>query len=680
MSVTINCPNCSSGLKLPDRRLLGRKGKCPKCAHRFILEEPDEVELELVDPPENPLPPQQPMVGTSAKWVPDDPTGAADPVFPLADVPLPSVSSAPADPFAQAASASANPFDFAAASSPGNSASTEVAGSAAAPPMFSVDSPPDPANSPAVAAPADGGSITNRLSRRRTKKRTGPIVIGVGTAVFAFCMLGLWWQHNQQARQAAEREAAAAVPAENTAWNEQKQQLAISNEDAKALSPTAGGPIPMEYMPFTPHLICHLRPAEIWASNRSKQTFVATLGDLAIWLGKVVEDTTMYPPQDIEELTFAVNFGPRTSVPDVAAVVRLRSEPAASRHKFESGRRVLLEDLNQDVFEAGGFCYVAIDENTFAVAPVGMADELVEAKTYSRQPSVEAEVLLAESDRQRQVTLIFDVMNIDTHREYIFAEMETFADRFIVWLGKDIRTISWSLHLGEQTLFMETLLHSSNESSPMRVQRYLQNRLTKLPELLLETVRFMKPETVGYRDMIGRLPVMMQAVILGTSSQVGTGYVRLVTLLPEKAGPNLAAASLYAWDQSLRTDFDGPSPVASSQTRLPDRIVDRLKQVTVYVDFRNTPLQEALEYISDEIQVPIEINGEGLKQSALTQNMKQNHNLGDVPAMRAFDAILSNPDYRGAMVMSVDEEAKKIIVTSRPAATADNLPIFDTKQ
>ena len=39
----IPCPKCGKKLKLPDRNMLGRKGKCPKCAHSFVLEEPDEA-------------------------------------------------------------------------------------------------------------------------------------------------------------------------------------------------------------------------------------------------------------------------------------------------------------------------------------------------------------------------------------------------------------------------------------------------------------------------------------------------------------------------------------------------------------------------------------------------------------------------------------------------------------
>ena len=100
----VSCPKCSKSLKLPDRSLLGRKGKCPKCRHAFVLTEtpaaeelsetkeldqdpldvselydeleqidrrrqagePDEVQMESAEPSRG-----QPTAGTGARWVPD---------------------------------------------------------------------------------------------------------------------------------------------------------------------------------------------------------------------------------------------------------------------------------------------------------------------------------------------------------------------------------------------------------------------------------------------------------------------------------------------------------------------------------------------------------------------------------------------------------------------------------
>ena len=81
-ALQIACPKCGKMLKLPDRSLLGRKGKCSKCGHSFILEEPDEVQLELAEPAAS-----QPPAGTSPRWVPD-PAATMLPGYP-AGYPMP---------------------------------------------------------------------------------------------------------------------------------------------------------------------------------------------------------------------------------------------------------------------------------------------------------------------------------------------------------------------------------------------------------------------------------------------------------------------------------------------------------------------------------------------------------------------------------------------------------------
>ncbi|MCP4783118.1 MAG: hypothetical protein GY903_25380 [Fuerstiella sp.] len=657
-TVTISCPKCSAGLKLPDRKLLGRKGKCPRCQHRFILAEPDEVELTLLeaDVPERPA---DPMVGTSAKWVPDSPPPPND--GPSDD--------GPSDSFLtpdSAAVAAPDPFDF-----------SSVAQAAVPSEGVSASESHDVATGDT--ATVTGNAASRVRSRRKRKSRGGPLVIVLGSLLFTGSMVGIWWQQNSAAKSAAERTVENDKPQVNEAWQQEKLDVASANVSAKALSPTSGGVIPLDYFPFTPHLVFHLRPSEIWSTDRKNREFVATLGDLGQWLEQQIRDITRFEPQEIEELTFAVNFGPRTSPPEVAAVVRLRSEQTQSDLQLNRFRGTRRSDLQGQVFESDPFTYLLIDAKTFAVAPITMSDSLADARKYAAMAPVDIDVLLRESDRRRQMTLVFDLLNIDTHREYIFREqMQTFADEFVLWFGKDVQTVGWSLHLGSE-LFMETLLHPHNESSAMRAERHIKVQMEELPELLQTTARFMKPSTKGYREMIGRFPAMMQGTVLGTSTFVGPSYVRLITLLPDKAAANLAAASLFTWNQSVVTDFDGPAPVVAAAKRLPELIVDRL-QMMIYVDFRNMPLQEALAYISEEIQTPIEIDGDGLKQAALTQNMKQSYNFGEVTVLKTLNAIITNPDYRDMMVMSIDEEAKKITVTSRPAATDSALSIFDTTQ
>ena len=663
-SVTIPCPKCTAGLKLPGPEYLGRKGKCPKCQHRFILEEPDEVELQLAEqpvPPNRKPTPETPMVGTSPRWIPDA-DQAADPVFPAA--PLPQIP----QPVVPAADA----FDF------------DQPSPIPIPSLASIEStlPNNSTHELDFAAAATGGadaSVVSRVRSRRKKSRKGPIVVGIGTALFVASMAGLWYQQDQKAKAEAARQLTEQQPKQNPEWEQEKQEASVANDDGKLLSPTSGKQIPLDYMPFVPQMVFHIRPAEVWSRDRRHQEFVSLALNLNTWMQAKIVEVTTFEPQEIEELTFGGTFLSRTSEPEVVVVVRLKEAQTASELQLKRFKGQIRADLDAEIFESQTHAYMLIDEKTFVVAPVALATDLAEAKTFSRQPSVDLEVLLESSDRTREMTLMFDLENIDTHREFIFGTaMQDFADSFVTWFGNEVQTVSWSFHLNDDALYMETLLHPRNDSSKYKVQRRVTGQLAELPGRLREAVRFMNPGNLGYRTMIGRFPAMMKATALGTSSGIDENFVRLVTYLPDNAAGNLAAGALLTWDESTRTDFNGPRPVTTTEPRMPDTVADRLK-LPILVDFRREPLQGALAYISSEIKTPITINGDALKLSGLTQNMAQTYDLGEVSALKAIDAIIGNPDYKGALVIVVDEATKSIQLTTRPVAEGAGLPIYDTK-
>ncbi|MCA9048137.1 MAG: hypothetical protein KDA89_05380 [Planctomycetaceae bacterium] len=701
-------------MKLPDRKLLGRKGKCPKCEHRFVMTEPEEVELQLAEPESPPVSDDVPMLGTGAKWVPDEiptfgspessPPGITPPTgFPGADVAPPGIpeelnfGNAPVGSRRKGSRrrAAPGPLNIAVPESPPadgfpnlESADRNAAGF---PDISAVESPAAGLTDPPTAGtlPADSGSnpavssaVASRMGQRRRRKRGGAgMLVAVSAAVLFVAGAGWLW-HSEQTRRRREVEAAAQQqqPKINQEWQEEKQEMAAVDEDARQLSPTSGGAVELDFLPFTPHLVLHLRPSEIWSADVRNREFIATLGDLGNWLQQEIVNITRFEPQEIEELTIALNFGPRTSPPDVGAVVRLRAEQTMSDLKNNRFRGSLRPDFAPtEVYESDPYSYMLIDTKTFAVGPITMSDSLAAAKSYPPTPPVGLDPLLRESDRDRHLTLMFDVTNMDTHREYIFPEeMQHVADQLILWFGKDIQTVSWSMHLGPE-LFMETLLHENHDSSPLKVQRHMKSRMAGLPDDMLHLVRRMTPATVGYQEMIGRYPAMLKSLTLGTTTSVGPASVRLITLLPGKAAANLAAASLYTWNQSVVTDLTQTTAVAAAPSRrIPETVAERLK-LPVIVFFRRTPLQEAVAFIGEEIKTTFRLNGDALKFAGMTQNMPQTYNLGEVPAIKAIDAIISNPDYRDMLVIVVNEQEKSIEMTTRAAAEQAGLQIYNTK-
>ncbi len=650
--ISIACSSCGASLKLPDASLVGKRVKCPKCSVRFVLTLPqlesaeaEEVPLQLVDVPVRPAPP---MVGTSARWVPD--TSA------------PELSQASLDFITKPALELPN-FDV--ASAPPKSVAVPIAV-----PGLAINSEPTT------------GSVIDLVKGRRKKSLSVPMIATLVMLVVGTVAGGIWFMRQQAATVVVRPRIQP-----NEAYQESVAELASSNDAAKSLSPTSGTVIPVDYLPFTPQVLCHLHPAELWKEDRNTAEFQAMLSTLGIWLKDQIELRTRYKAEEIAELTFAVNFGPRMSAPDVAAVVRLKDpqSDAEFRKRFtiNDGRFYAdpaLEQQGVELYEAKDFCYLKVNETTFALAPANMSESLKLSFKDPALVSADMEPLVTQSDRDRHLTLMFDLGIVDSHREDAFIlQLQQLADKFLFWFGDDVQSVSWSLHL-EPNLYMETLLHQTQASTPPKLHRSTQLHLSKLPDDILRCVRFMRPTTVGSREMIGQFPAMIKAIEIGTTTHIDPVGVRLVTLLPKNAAANLAAGAMLTWNQSLLTNFDDDSHLTKTEImKIPETVAERLK-MPVLVDFRATPLQEAMDFIGDSIKTEITIDGDAMKGAGFTQVMAQTYNLGSVPALKAIDTIFAKyAGERDPMVMIVNEAAKKITISTVSKAKDDGLTPYPTK-
>ncbi len=714
-ALSIPCPSCRSLLKVPDESFIGKKARCPKCSHRFVLTMPvdDEVPLQLADDvpvlPAAPVLPPAPMMGTSARWVPDDiptfppvpsvPATAVGSPFapptipqPAASVPTPAVppvgpgSVVPTSPMmpgndlqfpgiAPTSSPVASPFDFASLPSSSEPVSSLVGGSKSrSSTAKKAEAAQSPTPSSAVASTATQPTKP-RSNRRRRSNSAGLAMMGVLTVVVAAIAGFAFWK----SRQPETTVTIAEPPKKNEGWEKKKAADVASNESVEKLSPTSGKPIPLDYIPFTPHVLVHLRPAELWKKDNATQEFQAMLGNLGVWLSEDIKRRTTFDPQDISELTIAINFGPRMTPPEVAAVVRLREPQTESDLISRFGKRLRPPPASAptvEVYEGAEFSYLKVDRSTFAVAPASLAEDLQLSASDAALASPDMDPLVKKSDRDRHASILFDLKLIDSHREDIFiAPLQKIADQFVIWMGEEIETVSWSMHL-QPNFYMETLLHSATDSSSMKVQRQTQLQLSRLAEDVFGAVRRMRPGTVGTRQIVGRFPAMLQALDIGTSAHVTPEFARFVTILPRHAAANLAAGTMLTWNESLTLKPEEAMTKADS-TSIPDKVADRLK-MKVLIDFRRTPLQEAFGYIADAIKTEATIDGKALQGAGFTQVMPQTFNLGSVTAQEGLYGIIKNYEKeRDPLVLIVDETNKKLILSTKTKAAADGLTPFD---
>lgn len=618
MALQIPCPKCGAELKLRDRSMLGKTGKCPKCNHRFTLVEPGEVELELATAAV-----EEPVRVAAARRVPQD--GAA------------------------AAPAAASQTDAA--------------------------EPPPPLGFPVFAEAASPPSSVEVLKgSRRGPSRGTQIVLG---GLLALAAVGLGWVALDLSR----RDKSAKVekkepPKPDVSYASDRDRLERMAALIAADSPTGGEPVTLRYVPAGTSVVIHLRPAELWKAGTTAEETRFCLGDdFMAWADGQIRKYCLLPPAEIQEATICLILGARGSEPQVATVVR----PAAplKRSQFIEKFGAQLPKAGESVYVGDERAFIFGSEEdaekrplVFASAPAGYADELADALD---SPGVTTEAIrrvLEKTDRKRHLTVVFQPAELRIHEEALARPAlrplwNAALDRF-----EDVEAAAWSVHFAGGDFVSEFVLRNDPTVTPNRLHGSVKKALDALPGDLLPAVSGMSPASVGRRKVIGRFPAMAELFAASTVGGIGDRLVVLQTRLPERAGPNLALAGLLAWDESTRTDFQRPAPDSPPSDTSAGALAGRLKK-RIEVDFRRTPLEEAFAYIGGETGVEFEVDGDALKFAGYTRNMPQTFSLGRVPAEKAIAEILKPPQDKLAVVL--DEANHKAIVTTKAAADEKGL-------
>lgn len=662
----IPCPKCNKTLKFKNPKYIGTTAKCPACQHKFVLELPpepaDEVELQLAEPPARSTPPpesKQPLVGTSARWVPDEqPAASQAPATPAA---VPPLQSTPV------------PEQSLAGPQPQIAPAGAVAGQSFVDPALpQVNVAAVDASVPTVVVP-DDPAINSPVSRLKNRKKGGGksglivgalgllIASGIGAAAYL-------------SGDSAEKESGSKGVVANDEWEAEKKRLEQSAAAAKDSSPTSGKPIDLRYVPEGANIVVHLHPAEIWSTDESRQEFLFALGPFGKWVGDEIRRLTTFEPKDIDQLTIAIGLGPRLSKPDVTTVVRL-TQPFTGRYND-----LIVSPNHQDFRKGGaksenGLTWLRVDEATFAVGPEELSEEMVAAMSYAAEPTDDLRAFIAKTDADRHITVMVDRSQLAVHTEELIpVPLQPAVVKLDEWMGKDVDAFVFSTHLGER-MFLETLLRNGTGTTNAKLNRHVQSKLAALPTDVLDAVRLMRPNRMGSRKIIARFPAMLNAVAAATESGIGERFVQLTTVLPERAIPNLAVGALLTIDESTRTDFDRERKVTKKPPtkKLPETLAGRLDTV-IDVEFTRTPLQEAFAFLGDEIGINFVLNGDGLKLAGYTQNMAQSFKLGKVPAKEGVRKILSQYD---KMRLVANEATKTITVTTTDAIEASGEPAYE---
>lgn len=670
MSVfAVQCPSCGKELKLRDRSKLGQKAKCPSCAKPFVLEDravqEQEVALELVE--------ERPAVGRAAQWVPDDPpargaaattaavraTGASpaalgsgshdDPVKRLKEARLKAArrrNKAILFGGLAALVIGGGVWGFSAlrkndapvaAAAPG----APVAAAPAAPQVAAVGRPPAPSVA-GVAAP------------------TVPLpVVSVGMTPDSVLL-----PHQQLT----------------------KPQLQDNEKIANQLAPRRGDPIRLYMIPSGMNVVIHLRPAKLWSDDPVWQELRYSLTeDVTNWIAAELKEHCRREPQQIEECLICLRLGAIGTEPGIASVVHFAQEEKLSKLIEEFSGAPLNEDGGPRINSAPPYAYLIKDTKTVAIAPEADKFELPEVITQPNpNPTEGIYRLLDLTDRERPFTILFELDDVKRHEKWLFSERTLpVFQQVLNWFGDDVETVAWSVDVQGDSAVSEILLRNRSVANSGRLAKDTLLQLEYLPQNLQSACLKMHPATKGFQSLIGRFPAMLEAYRQATVPTVDTRHVRLTTVLPRKAAPNLALGTLLAWDQSTHTDFSSAAPapvVAAAAVDIPEKLEDRLKKFTFDGEFNN-PFQDAIAYIASESKTEIDIDGNALKDAGFTKNMPIKLSLGKVNGLEALRQIILSekcrppvPEKRICIV--VDEAAKKVIVSTEYFAKENGQTVY----
>ena len=618
-SVLIPCPKCGKELKLRDRSLLGKSGKCPKCEFRFVLQEPDEVELELADG-------DVPVVGTSPQWIPDN---------------APAVTTAPAQTV----------------------------------PLIRTEEPAAVGSSRLQAARQRGkqqwklAAIVGGVSALLV----GGLLIWASSSAKQQAANGGGHSATKTDHAASESGKDDALVASTLPAPPPK------GEPIKLTAIPFGARVIIHLRPAELWKVdsngetvrlC-LYSLGMWAEKKLKDLLLFEPSQIEVAvICLYLDDLTQQPEiaysvrltAEQKPSTFLEKFGGKPETVNGHKVYRTSA----------SGGKPATAYMITDSIGTG-----------FAACPAYRAGEMVAALENPGLPGGGLEQLLKRTDDQRHVTILFEPGDLQRHREQLFPEslhgvLGQFLDRFD---SERIESVAWSFYFGGKQysdFHSELWLRNKTTGNPSRLKTDMARQLDDLPGELGGMIRRMTPRIVAERKLVSRLPVMLEAFRVETVYELGSEnerFIKLTTALPDIAGPNLAAASMLTWRLASVTEFSKPKPKTPTGPKLPALVADRLK-LLVEIDFRKKPLQGAIDDIAEGISVKADVDGDALEDAGYTKNMEQNMKLGKVPAKQALHEMFKK--YPG-LVLVVDEKQKTILVTTEKSAKMKGQKPFPLK-
>lgn len=448
-------------------------------------------------------------------------------------------------------------------------------------------------------------------------------------------------------------------------------------DDGESLwvSPTQGVPLDASYLLPGTQLILHVRVADLLSHSEGDKVLAA----LGPWGQKVIREISISSEVDLSEIeTLLLGICP-TPVGELDYCLRLRLNQNWSLEAMSKRVPMISNEAGFYGFRSAGgrACHLSIhsEKPTLVSCAAGSLEtalsNAVEAPLFAR----EMQRVLQRTDATRMATLVFAGKFLQISGEKFTHETsQPLLETLIDFLGDEATATALSAHWDEN-FFLELQSTVALNERPHRFAKLLAQRVAAGSDQIEEVI-FAQPLHPYGRKVLARFPAMLRKLGNYTRGGEDAGLSVLRCYLPLPAGHNL----LMATELLLNSPTDSPVAAAKTQAAEPQAIRQRLQQTTSLV-FPKETLQRALEMLSEDLSVPIEIAGRDLHLEGITKNQSFALDLRNRPAEEILLAVLqrANPDQTASGPRDVKQklvyvvrnragQGSAIVVTTRSAA------------
>lgn len=464
------------------------------------------------------------------------------------------------------------------------------------------------------------------------------------------------------AQQEKREKGQATVPAKAVS-----RELPIP-DDGKSLwvSPTAGPPLDLKFLPPGSQLILAVRPSECLAGEQGEK-LAAALGPVGAGYLNQLREVTKFEPSEIEQVIIGIDSTP-AGVVSASLVVYLKDAmPRAALLKLWDNPTEVSEKEGKYYTGNGRAYYIPTDEESrvFAVASPERMKEMLELNGGSPPLQREMEEMLTDTYASRHVTLLF-APNFLFHdgKKGMFQGVSAPLEKpLFEFFGSDqIKAGMLSLHFGED-FFAELRLGGQLDLPPTDLATAIKDRMSELPAHF----RRLAPELPRHEytfDLLADFPEYVRLLSSYTRSGTEHNQAVLRSYLPGGAGQYLLVGTELTLS-SLGGDGGGAaSTVAAVETKEPVTIAEKLDKIGS-LSFPRDTLEVSIQLLSKEMGTEIVIIGADLQLDGITKNQSFGIEELNKPCKKILEKILTlaNPDKTAT---GPNDEKQKLVYVVKP--------------